>query len=51
MFTNPESPTAVSESLSEHGYLSDAGLTTAVFLAMTMNRPLFLEGDPGVGKT
>jgi MoxR-like ATPase len=51
MFTNPDSPTAVGDSLSEHGYLSDTGLTTAVFLAMTMNRPLFLEGDPGVGKT
>lgn len=51
MFTNPDSPIAVGQSLSEHGYLSDAGLSTAVFLAMTMKRPLFLEGDPGVGKT
>jgi MoxR-like ATPase len=51
MFTNPDSPDAVGQSLSDHGYLSDTGLTTAVFLAMTMNRPLFLEGDPGVGKT
>ena len=51
MFTNPDSPIAVSQSLSEHGYLSDTGLSTAVFLAMTMKRPLFLEGDPGVGKT
>ncbi|MDG1197870.1 MAG: MoxR family ATPase [Actinomycetota bacterium] len=51
MFTNPDSPAAVGQSLSDHGYLSDTGLTTAVFLAMTMSRPLFLEGDPGVGKT
>ena len=51
MFTNPDSPIAVGRSLSEHGYLSDTGLATAVFLAMTMKRPLFLEGDPGVGKT
>jgi|TARA_B110000438_G_scaffold27421_1_gene26328 MoxR-like ATPase len=51
MFTNPDSPIAVGQSLSEHGYLSDTGLATAVFLAMTMKRPLFLEGDPGVGKT
>ena len=51
MFTNPDSPIAVGQSLSEHGYLSDTGLSTAVFLAMTMKRPLFLEGDPGVGKT
>ena len=27
------------------------GLATAAFLALRMNRPLFLEGDPGVGKT
>ena len=51
MFTNPDSPIAVGQSLSEHGYLSDTGLSTAVFLAMAMKRPLFLEGDPGVGKT
>ena len=51
MFTNPDSPIAVGQKLSEHGYLSDTGLSTAVFLAMAMKRPLFLEGDPGVGKT
>ena len=32
-------------------YLADEGLATAVFLAMTLNRPLLLEGEPGVGKT
>nr|WP_232661867.1 MoxR family ATPase [Pseudonocardia sp. TRM90224] len=33
------------------GYLADAGLATATFLAMRMNRPLFCEGEPGTGKT
>ncbi|GAA4263496.1 AAA family ATPase [Dactylosporangium darangshiense] len=35
----------------EAGYLADFGLAAAAFLAMRMQRPLFLEGDPGVGKT
>ena len=33
------------------GYLPDEGLATAAFLALRMHRPLFLEGDAGVGKT
>ena len=33
------------------GYLADEGLSTAMFLAMTLQRPLFLEGEPGGGKT
>ncbi len=44
-------PQAVSDALDGTGYLSDPGLATAVFLAIRMGRPLFLEGDPGVGKT
>ncbi len=32
-------------------YMADWGLTTAVFLALKLKRPLFLEGEPGVGKT
>src|SRR5213079_1703436 len=32
-------------------YLPDEGLATAAFLALRMHRPLFLEGDAGVGKT
>jgi MoxR-like ATPase len=32
-------------------YLPDPGLATAVFLALQLHRPLFLEGEPGVGKT
>jgi MoxR-like ATPase len=41
----------VQSALEAHGYLADDGLATAVFLAMTLQRPLFLEGEPGGGKT
>ena len=51
MFNFPDSPAAVSAALSDHNYLTDEGLSTVVYLAMTMQRPLFLEGDAGVGKT
>ena len=37
--------------LFEAGYLAEEGLVAAAFLAVRMRRPLFLEGDPGVGKT
>ena len=33
------------------GYVSDRALATVLFLALTMGRPLFLEGEAGVGKT
>jgi len=44
-------PEAVSRALTDHGYLPDDGLATAVFLAMELRRPLLLEGEAGVGKT
>ncbi|MGH1505606.1 MAG: AAA family ATPase [Acidimicrobiales bacterium] len=47
-------PTSVDEvvaALGEHGYLAETGLATSIFLAMTLGRPLFLEGEAGVGKT
>jgi len=37
--------------LGAQGYLPDDGLATAVLLAMRMQRPLLLEGEPGTGKT
>ena len=37
--------------LEEHDYLADEGLATAVLLALELQRPLLLEGEPGVGKT
>jgi MoxR-like ATPase len=45
------SPAELANALDSAGYLPDPGLATAAFLALRMNRPLFLEGDPGVGKT
>src|SRR6201999_2154159 len=37
--------------LKKGDYLADRSLATAVFLALRMGRPLFLEGEAGVGKT
>ncbi len=44
-------PSDVSTALSAQGYLPDDGISTSVFLAMTLERPLLLEGEAGVGKT
>jgi MoxR-like ATPase len=41
----------VALALGEHGYLADEGLATAIFLSLTLHRPLLLEGEAGVGKT
>jgi MoxR-like ATPase len=41
----------VTEVLKEQAYIADRGLSTAVYLAMSLGRPLLLEGEPGVGKT
>jgi len=46
-----DDPSAVAVALDRVGYLPDVGVATAAFLAIRMGRPLFLEGDPGVGKT
>lgn len=48
MFTDPQQ---VGDALAAVGYLPDLGVATAAYLALSMHRPLFLEGDPGVGKT
>lgn len=37
--------------LAQAGYFADRRLATAVFLALKLQRPLLLEGEPGVGKT
>ena len=37
--------------LAAGGYVADRALATTVHLALTMQRPLFLEGEPGTGKT
>ena len=41
----------VRQALAANGYLADEGLTTAIFLALELHRPLLLEGEAGVGKT
>lgn len=37
--------------LREETYIADRGLATAIYLALKLQKPLFLEGEPGVGKT
>ncbi|HET6749007.1 MAG TPA: MoxR family ATPase [Actinomycetes bacterium] len=37
--------------LARHAYLADRGLTTAIYLALHLDKPLLLEGEAGVGKT
>jgi len=51
METPATSPESVRAGLAAHGYLPDEGLSTAMYLALTLCRPLFLEGEAGVGKT
>ena len=51
MQTIPESIDATQALLSSADYIADRELATTVFLALKMQRPLFLEGDAGVGKT
>src|SRR5713226_5695259 len=46
-----ESVDATRAALLEHDYLADEGLSTAIYLALTLRRPLLLEGEAGVGKT
>jgi MoxR-like ATPase len=46
-----ESAHDVAARLGETGYLCDESLATVAFLAMRMQRPLLLEGEPGTGKT
>jgi len=42
---------ALMQALQGAGYFADRRLATAVFLALRLQRPLLLEGEPGVGKT
>jgi MoxR-like ATPase len=47
----PTSIDATAELLASAGYIAGRDLSTVVFLALKMGRPLFLEGEAGVGKT
>jgi MoxR-like ATPase len=47
----PTSVEATEQLLASGGYVADRALATTVHLALAMGRPLFLEGEPGTGKT
>ena len=47
----PASVEALQAQLASDGYLADRRLATSLFLSLRLNRPLFLEGEAGVGKT
>ncbi|MGH6681327.1 MAG: AAA family ATPase, partial [Bradyrhizobium sp.] len=47
----PASIDATTELLAKTGYIADRSLATVLYLALRMGRPLFLEGEAGVGKT
>ena len=47
----PTSIDAVQSMLADQGYVCDRSLGTVVFLSLSLGRPLFLEGEAGVGKT
>jgi len=50
----PDIPASIDDTqklLQSAGYVSDRPLATVLFLALRLNRPLFLEGEAGVGKT
>ncbi len=47
----PASVDAVVELLGAHDYLCDRRLATAILVSMRIGKPLFLEGEAGVGKT
>jgi MoxR-like ATPase len=51
----PERPFAdvaeLQDVLTRHAYLADRGLSTAIYLSLSLGKPLLLEGEAGVGKT
>src|SRR4051812_9624850 len=47
----PGSVEELTAALARHAYLADRGLTTAIYLALSLGKPLLLEGEAGVGKT
>jgi MoxR-like ATPase len=47
----PASVDDLHEAMAAHQYVAARGLTVSTYLALKLKRPLFLEGEPGVGKT
>ena len=48
---NPGTVAELTDALRQGGYLADRGLATALFVGLSLNRPILLEGEVGVGKT
>ena len=47
----PDSVDATLQLLNDHGYFAERSLATVLYLSLRLGRPLFLEGEAGVGKT
>jgi MoxR-like ATPase len=47
----PQTVGDLTSTLRDGGYLADRGLATALFVALSLHRPILLEGEVGVGKT
>src|SRR5487761_1780924 len=47
----PDTVGELTEILRQRGYLADRGLATALFVSLSLQRPILLEGEVGVGKT
>jgi len=47
----PGSVDELMAALGDHAYLADRGLSTAIYLSLSLGKPLLLEGEAGVGKT
>ena len=41
----------IRSSLDDHHYIANRSLSTSIYLSLKMEKPIFLEGEPGVGKT
>ncbi len=47
----PQSVAELTDVLRRGGYIADRGLATALFVSLSLQRPILLEGEVGVGKT
>jgi MoxR-like ATPase len=47
----PASVDDLQQAMADHQYIAGRGLAVSTYLALRLQRPLFLEGEPGVGKT
>jgi MoxR-like ATPase len=48
---SPQTVGQLTDTLRQGGYIADRGLATSLFVAMSLRRPILLEGEVGVGKT